>query len=468
MRRTALSEKEFQRASVFARVQQGELSIREASEVVRLSYRQTRRLYQRFLTGGKAGLVHRSVGRPSPRSYDPSYRRRVLELVEAHYGGASERRAGQRLGPTLAAERLERDHGLLVDAETLRRWMLQAGLWSRQRSRSAHRERRERKAHFGELVQLDGSFHDWFEGRAPVACLMTMIDDATGTVLSRFSDEETTWDAARLLRGWLERYGIPRQLYTDWKNVYIRKQTDRERLLGLPAVTAFGAMCERLDITIIGASSPQAKGRVERSHGTDQDRLVKELRLASISGVEEGNRYLAEEYLALRNARFAVRPSSVVDYHRSLAPTLDLSRVFTRESERVVSGDWVVQYEGRLLYVRPRHDVPRKARVVVSESEEGALRVLYRGRSGGLAGEREIELIWDEEPPADRSTKPSAKATSRSPKPSSKPSSGRSSKPAADHPFRRAFPVSARAVALCREWAAASAREASAPESQAQ
>ncbi len=195
-------------------------------------------------------------------------------------------------GPTLAAEHLASDDGLEVHAETLRRWLKEAGLWQRQRRRKPYRQRREAKAHFGELVQLDGSFHEWLEERGPRGCLMHMVDDATTKALGRFSEEETIWAAAGVLRRWIERYGVPQALYTDWKNVYVRPPNAEERERGEPAVTQFGRMCAKLGIRIIAASSPQAKGRVERAHGTHQDRLVKKLRLAGIGNYDQANAYL--------------------------------------------------------------------------------------------------------------------------------------------------------------------------------
>jgi len=180
----------------------------------------------------------------------------VLKLVREKYSGA----AGERFGPTLAAEHLASGDGLEVAAETLRRWMLAEGLWSRMRKRKRYRERRQRRKHFGELVQLDGSFHEWLEKRSPRACLMNMVDDATGTKLARFSAEETTWAAVDILQAWIAQYGVARALYTGWKNVHKRKPTDNELEAGIkPADTQFGHMCARLGIEIIAAHSPRAK-----------------------------------------------------------------------------------------------------------------------------------------------------------------------------------------------------------------
>jgi transposase len=269
-----MSAQELKRAGVLARVVAEALTLRGAAVLMEVSYRQAKRLVGRYRAQGAAGLRHGSAGRVSNRATAARVRTRVLALVRKKYSGGVD----ERFGPTLAAEHLASEDGVTVDHETLRRWMLAAGLWSRQRKRSPYRERRERKAHFGELVQMDGSFHRWFEERAPASCLLTLVDDATGTTLGRLGAQETIWSAVGVLRAWIERYGIPRALYTDWKNVYVRVANAQERVTGAEPLTQFGRMCAALGIQIIPASSPQAKGRVERNHGTQQDRLVKKLR----------------------------------------------------------------------------------------------------------------------------------------------------------------------------------------------
>ena len=258
-----MSAKELRRSEVLSRVKRGELKLSEAAELLEISYRQVKRLKKRYGEGGTKALVHGNVGRTSNRA-DHERRQQVLELVREHYSGEPH----ERFGPTLASEHLAADHGLEVPRETLRRWMLAAGLWSRRRKRKPHRTRRQRKAHFGELIQLDGSHHNWLAGRGPQACLMNFVDDATGFALCRFSDEETTWAAADLLEAWVRQHGVPKALYCDWKNVYQRKPTSREALEGIEPETQFGRMCAQLGITILAAGSPQAKGRVERHHGT--------------------------------------------------------------------------------------------------------------------------------------------------------------------------------------------------------
>jgi len=252
-------------------------------------------------------------------------------LVREKYGGA----VGERFGPTLAAEHLASEDRLRVHGETLRRWMLAEGLWSRERKRWKHRRRRERKEHFGELVQMDGSFHRWLEERGPQGCLIDLADDATNTTLAQLGEEETIWAVADALRAWIERYGVPLALYVDWKNLYKRPANAGERLRGEEPITQFGRMCAKLGIELIAAGSPQAKGRIERIHGVHQDRLVKKLRRRGIVSHAAANVYLRKEYLPEHNGRFARRSARPEDYHRG-APRESLFSA--RCAERSVCG----------------------------------------------------------------------------------------------------------------------------------
>lgn len=264
-------------------------------------------------------------------------------------------------GPTLAAEKLALD-GYDLDHETLRGWLLQAKLWRRRRKRPRHRSWRERRAHFGELVQMDGSHHKWFEQRAPECCLMNMVDDASGTTHSLFAAQETIFAAMELLWQWIDRYGIPRALYTDRKNVYVVDEKTREKAAdsGLEALTQFGRACKQLDIRIIEAYSPQAKGRVERNHGTYQDRLVKELRLQQIDALQPANELLGASFCQQLNQKFAVAPRSAADYHRS-AKGYDLAAIFCIQEERTATADWIVRFENEFYQLVPRRksQVPR-------------------------------------------------------------------------------------------------------------
>ncbi len=436
-----MSRRELDRSAVLARVKAGSLTLVEATPLLGISYRQAKRLYARYKARGSSGLTHAGAGRVSNRSCQTAEREIVISLVRDHYGGEKSKGALQRFGPTLTAEHLWSDHGVLVPVNTLSRWMREEGLWSRARKRkSGQHRRRERRAHRGELVQLDGSFHDWFEGRGGVdnGCLMTMVDDATGDTLLSMGKEETTWAAANVLKDWISEYGIPQALYTDWKNVYKRAPTSNELSRGETEVfTQFGRMCQKLGIEVIPASSPQAKGRVERAHGTHQDRLVKKLRLKAIASYDAANEYFRSEYTAAHNARFAVSPASPVDYHaRRDSRVLADDDVFCIESTRTVGNDHVVQYGARSLQLDRvvRGRVPAKSKVLVRETEDGGLRVIHVTGEG--RGRRERELKWTEAAPrAARAPVviPGIPATSAAgPKPSKPPS-----KPASDHPWRR-------------------------------
>jgi len=372
-----MSTRELERVEVMGRVAKGGLKLADAAAILQLSYRQTKRLWRRYRQVGRKGLKHGNAGRTSNRGKPMKLRRRVLNLVKKKYSGSEE----ERFGPTLAAEHLAEEDGIVVDHETLRRWMLAEQLWSRQRKRKKHCQRRERKEHFGELVQLDGSFDDWLEERGPRGCLMNMVDDATSHTQARMGKEETIWAAAGVLQTWIEKYGVPRALYTDWKNVYTRQATAAEQLRGEVPVTQFGRMCQKLNIRILAASSPQAKGRVERSHGTHQDRLIKKLRRKGIDRYEAANRFLENEYLPAHNRRFARPAAQPEDYHGRKLTARELRLIFRLETERTISNDWVIRHEGRSLQLQPRQRRygPTKSKALVCEWEDGTMEVYYRG-----------------------------------------------------------------------------------------
>jgi transposase len=414
-----MSCKELRRAGVLARVGSGELKLVNAAVILGLSYRQTKRLAQRYREAGAEGLKHRTAGRESNRRKSKKFRQRVLQLVGKKYSGEE----SKRFGPTLAAEHLASEDHVEVNAQTLRRWMLEAGLWSPARKRRVHRKRRERKEHVGELVQMDGSFHDWLEGRGPRGCLMNMVDDASGDTLARMGEEETIWAAAGVLRAWILEYGIPVALYTDWKNVYVREASAKEQLQGVVPVTQFGQMCQRLGIRILAANSPQAKGRVERNHGTHQDRLVKKMRLKKIRTHAAANVFLEKEYLPEHNRRFRRLAAKPEDYHRPAPRAAELDEVFHLESGRVIGNDWVVRHDNRYFQVKAqsRQYAPAKGQVTVCEWEDGRLQIRYRGRP----------VVWEEIPaPIPVRAVRSAEAT---------PPRHKTVTPKADHPWRQNY-----------------------------
>lgn len=415
-----MSTSELRRAGVLARVAAETLTLKSAAVLMEVSYRQAKRLYGRYRAEGGKGLKHRSAGRASNRAAPPRLRKRVLALIREKYSGGVD----ERFGPTLAAEHLASEDGVTVDHETLRRWMTAAGLWSRARKRSPHRRRRQRMGHFGELVQLDGSFHPWFEARGPQSCLLTLVDDATGRTLGRFGAQETIWAAVGVLRAWIERYGIPRALYTDWKNVYVRRPNQEERETGAEPLTQFGRMCAALGIKIIPASSPQAKGRIERNHGTQQDRLVKKLRRKGIGDVDAANAFLDAEYWGDHNRRFAQEPASDEDFHVAVPRGQQLAKIFRLQETRTVSNDWVVRYDNRLLQLERQSDrPPARSTVRVFEDVAGQLEIRYRDRVMRWT-DLAIPIASKPVPPPSPRVPPA-------------PAAARQRRPCADHPWRR-------------------------------
>jgi len=412
-----LSKRELTRSGMLARVKAGDLRLKDGAELMRVSYRQAKRLWKRYRAGGAAALKHGNAGSRSHRARPAKERQKILKRVREKYGG---------FGPTLAAEHLASEDQLEVHPETLRRWMLAEGLWKRARKAQTHRKRRDRKSHFGELVQMDGSFHDWYQKRAGKGCLMNMVDDATSTVEALLGEGETIWQAVRVLRQWIGKYGVPLALYTDWKNVYLREPTEKELLHGKVAVTQFGRMCQKLDIRIIAANSPQAKGRVERGNGTHQDRLIKKMGRKKIRTHQAANEFLQAEYLADHNARFAREPAEPEDYHRKPPNARELDQVFCLETERSISNDWVVRYENRYFQLERSSDYPpRQAKVKVCEWEDGRIEIRYKDKA---RAHREIEAPRRDEQPIRLMDKP--------PRPSGW-------KPSADHPWRKTAPTAA-------------------------
>jgi transposase len=367
-----MSEEEVRRAGILGRVAKSELKQTQAAELLGVSYRHLKRLYARYRAQGAAGLVHGNAGRASNRAKPAKLRKKVLGLIRRQYSGGP----GIRFGPTLASEHLAEEHGLQVDGETLRRWMLTEGLWTRERKRKSYRQRRLRRAHFGELLQLDGSFHPWLEERGPKGCLLNLVDDATGTAMACFAKDETTWAVAKLVRAWVEQHGIPGAIYTDWKSVYHAPPAKEEVA---PQLSQFGNMCAKLGIRLIAANSPQAKGRVERHHGTHQDRLVKKMRRLAICDYETANRFLTDTYLPAHNARFAIAPANPLDLHEPLRRKLNLNAIFCLEHRRTVGNDWVVRFENQLLQLAP-DQVAAGMAVKIQQQPDGNLQLWHNGR----------------------------------------------------------------------------------------
>jgi molybdenum-dependent DNA-binding transcriptional regulator ModE len=366
-----MSNEERKRMVLLTEVKKGGLSLAEAGRTMGVSYRQAKRIWRRFQKLGDSGLVHHSRGKPGPRRKKPKFRRQVLARYQQRYPD---------FGPTLAAEKLQ-EEGLKVDHETLRRWLIEKGLWTLgRRKRRQHRAWRERRECFGQMVQLDGSHHDWFEGRRGKAVLMVMVDDATNRTVARFFEEETTEASYEVFEAWVRQYGLPQSLYVDRDSIYRceRVASVAEQIAGQEPQTQFGRAMAQLGVELILANSPQAKGRVERRNGLLQDRLVKELRLAGINDLAGADEFLEKKFLPALNMKFTVQARSAADGHRQGSG--NLKEILSWEEQRVVTQDWTVCWQGRWFQIQAEHEklslVGRK--VTVRRLRGGAVQLLSK------------------------------------------------------------------------------------------
>jgi transposase len=354
-------QKELKRLHVIRKVIEGTLTQKEATDLVLLSERQIRRIVSRLREEGDEGIRHRSRGKPSPRKLP--FKQRIVELYREHYPD---------FGPTLFTEKLKERESITVSRETVRTWLLEDGLWQRHRKRKAHRQWRERKDHYGEMIQMDGSHHDWFEGRGPKCVLMAYIDDATGKVYARFYDYEGTIPAMDSFKRYITKYGLPLSVYLDRHTTYASYVRNSEFREAEP-ISQFGRALRELNVRKLHAYSPQAKGRIERLFHTFQDRVVKEMRLKGISTIGEGNRFLSS-YLPVYNTRFSVAPKKEEDLHRK--PGIDLDTVLCIKAERILKNDNTIQYNGTLYQI---DDKIRTKRVTVEEHINGSMKIRSQG-----------------------------------------------------------------------------------------
>jgi transposase len=363
----AMSHGELSRYDTLLRVTRRELRVEDAATLLRLSRRQVGRLLIRLRADGPEGLVSRKRGKPSNRRHSDAFRERVIELVREHYAD---------FGPTLAAEYLVERHGVLISHEALRKLMIKAGLW---KDRDARRPRpyqpRYRRDCRGELIQVDGSKHWWFEDRGPQCTLLVYIDDATSELMHlKMVESESTFAYMEATREYIETHGKPVAFYSDKHSVF-RNNTASAKGDGM---THFGRALEALNIEIICANSPQAKGRVERANATLQDRLVKAMRLEGLSTLAEANAFLPG-YLARHNQRFAKTPFDPRDLHRPLAPHDDLGAEMVWRELRTVTQALTLHYN-KVLFILEPTEISRPLagkRVEVCEFPDGRLEIRH-------------------------------------------------------------------------------------------
>jgi transposase len=362
----SMSLKELDRVDLMRRIHERRLTQAKAAEILGVGLRQVERLYRTYKRQGPVGLASGKRGRPSNRKLPGELREHALELVRTHYAD---------FGPTLALEKLQQHHGVTVSVETLRKWMVADGLWTpRAERRGRVQQPRRRRDCLGELVQIDGSDHEWFEARAPRCVLLVFVDDATGRLMElQFCMAESTFAYFNSTQRYLQQHGKPVAFYSDKANIF---RVNKREPKGGDGLTQFGRAMTALNIDIICANTPAAKGRVERAHLTLQDRLVKELRLAGVSDVAAANRFLpgfTDEY----NQRFGRPPRNPYNAHRPLLPGERLDDIFTWQEQRRVSKSLTVNYH-RIMYLLEESDEARKVRgkrVTVHETEDGDISI---------------------------------------------------------------------------------------------
>lgn len=404
-----MSVKELRRLTVIHQVMEKKVRQIEAGRLLGLTDRQIRRIVGRVQREGDCGLAHRSRGKRSNRGIPERRKRQVLELYAKQYSD---------FGPTLAVEKLwERDR-IRISDETLRLWLLEAGITHFRRRKRPHRAWRERKPHRGELVQVDGSHHVWLEDRGSECVLMAYIDDASNRVYARFYPYEGTIPAMDSFKRYIRRDGIPMRVYLDKHSTYKgwAEPSLAEQLAGRTSKTQFERALEELGVEVIHADSPQAKGRVERLFGTFQDRLIKEMRLANVCNLDEANHFLSG-YLPIYNRRFSVQPANDANLHRPIPPGLKLDDILCIRTERSLRNDFTVAHNGGLYQIQDRIHA---AWVMVEERLDGTLRITHQGK----------RLQY--QPILGRPLRQTTKTTETKPRKPPKP-------PSPNHPWYRSF-----------------------------
>jgi len=364
-----MSQKELKRLHVIRKAIDKRLRQREAAEFLGLSQRHIRRLVRRVREESDKGIIHRSRGKSSHRATEEATKKRILALCRSSYAG---------FNPTFASEKLFERDKITINRETLRQWFIANGIVYTTRKLRPHRKWRERKAYCGQMVQMDGSHHDWFEGRAPVCVLMGYIDDATSRVYARFYEYEGTMPAMDSFKRYVLKYGLPQDVYLDRHSTYKGRKTPtiEDELLNRQALSQFGRALEKLGVHLIHAQSAPAKGRIERLFKTFQDRLTKEMRLRGLKSIAEGNEFLGH-YLPVFNKRFNVAALKTEDLHRPLPRGIDLARVFSIRTSHVLRNDFTVVHGGKLYQIE---DNVRTKDVTVEEPIGGSLRITHKDR----------------------------------------------------------------------------------------
>ena len=365
-----MRQEELRRLHIVKKVLGKELKQVEAADKLALSYRQTKRITKRVRTEGDQGIIHKLRGYTSKRKISSKLKDKIINLCKGKYKG---------FGPTFAVEKLFEIEKIKLSKETLRNWLIQEGLWQRRRKGKKHRKWRQRKDCFGEMLQLDGSHHDWFEDRGPKCVLMGYIDDSTSKKYGFFYEYEGTIPAFDSLRRYIKRYGIPQSVYLDKHTTYksTRKLTDEDQLNNREFLSQFERAAKELGIRVIHANSPQAKGRIERSFKTDQDRLVKEMRLRDINTIAEANKFLKSYYWPKHNRKFAVKPLKESNLNRSIPGAMNLDAILCRRKEHPLRNDFTIVHDKKLYQIL---DKITAKKLTVEERTSGARYITYKSQ----------------------------------------------------------------------------------------
>lgn len=357
----ALSKKEVDRLMIINQVEDNHLTAPKAAELLAISERQTYRILKRIREEGAKGIVHKLRGKESNRGYPKQLKRDIISIYRKGYWD---------YGPSLYTEMLTEYHNISLNRETVRRWLREESITTSMRKKRPHRRKRERRSCYGELVQLDGSYHDWFEGRGAECCLLNFVDDATGKVYLKFAISENTQDVLESMWKYVKANGIPRSIYTDRASVYYAEGK----------LTDFGRAMKQLGVELIFAKSPQAKGRVERSNRTLQDRLIKALRREGISNIAEANNYLQKKFIKQYNKRFAIEQKTA-NVHRS-AKEYKLQEIFCFKTSRQVRNDYTINLSGGYIQLlKGQSPLPRpKQDVTVSKFLNGQMHIYFNGQ----------------------------------------------------------------------------------------
>lgn len=362
-----MTQEELKRLHVIHKALDKHVTQAEAAGIIGVCLRQAQRIVRAVRVGGDKGVIHKSRGQGSNRASPVKIKDEALKLYKEKYND---------FGPTLASEKLFEIDKIKINDETLRLWLIQENIPYKKRKKRPHRQWRQRKQCFGEMVQIDGSCHDWLEGRGEVCVFMGYIDDATGNPFGRFYPYEGTFPAMDSFKRYIKKYGIPVSIYLDKHATYksTKKPSVEDELNNVEPLSQFARAVTELGVDVIYADSPQAKGRIERLFNTFQDRLIKEMRLKGIKTIEEANKFLPQ-YLPIYAKRFAVKPANDTDMHRSIPEGINLDKILCVKTKRALRNDFTIAHNGKLYQIE---DNVGAKEVIVEQRVNGSMFIAYK------------------------------------------------------------------------------------------